>query len=172
MIFQARVPQKWTRVRSKSAALQKKKNALTNNEAVLASLWLRGLVTKEQITPDSKHNPLEEYPVTIRHIDYIPPATAPAEVKPQLSLNQYLRQHIAKPSELQPLEPSSLYHPPETEITKYFDYLNSLNNPVIQDTSDTLPLEQELNFHTDLEQDSQARSTNLTSTNIDYTHYT
>jgi len=88
--------------------------ALTNDQPVHESLWLRGLVTKEHITPSSNHNPLEEYPVTIRHKDYVPPTTGLFEVIAQLSLNQYLRQHLPKPTEAEHPEPSSIFHPPGT----------------------------------------------------------
>ena len=86
-------------------------NAINNDQRIHESLWLRGLVTKEHITPSPNHNPLEEYPVTIRDKDYVPPVTGPLVVQPQLSLNQYLKEHFPKPPQEEPLEPSKYISP-------------------------------------------------------------
>lgn len=60
--------------------------SLRDSQPILETLWLRGLVTKAQITQSSDHNPLEAYTVTIRHSDYIPPAAGHLDIRPQLSL--------------------------------------------------------------------------------------
>jgi len=134
--------------------IEKLQAALDSDQPVLESLWLRGLVTKAQITPKAEHNPLEEYPITIRHIDYTPPNQDPLEVQIQTPLNQFIREHLPTREELEHPEPTKTYHPPESDITKYFDYLNSLNNTQ-QEPQQALPLEDQLVFLSDTH-DSQA----------------
>jgi len=88
--------------------------ALSNDQHLHESLWLRGLLTTEQITPSQNHNPLEEYSITVRHIEYIPSEASPTEVKPQPSLNRFLKQHLPKPAPLEPLDTPPAYNPPVT----------------------------------------------------------
>lgn len=133
--------------------------ALNSEQIVHESLWLRGLLTTEQITPSHTHGPLEDYPITIRHIEYQPPDTTPITIVPQPSLNQFLRLHLPKPKPIETLDTPPTYNPPETEITKYFDYLNTLNK--VDTNAEQEPAQEEIGitFPTDLEQQhNQARS--------------